>query len=384
MLYFDVNATAQPHPEADKVYREALERHWHNPSSPYAVGARAHLMLDHAREELAHLLGCDPKTLVFNSGATEGNHSLFAWLHEISPESKVAVSAIEHPCVLESARRYFPRGTLLLPVNSDGVLELGALEGALKAGGLAMVSVMAANNETGALQPWKDAQRLCREYGVPFHCDAVQWLGKKSARGLGNCDFLTGCAHKFGGPRGAGFLKVPDGSGYLGQSGGGQEAGRRSGTENYPAVAAMMAALKFREHAVEKNAAEWALHRGAFELTLKNELGAQVLCEKTPRLANTSCLLMPVESGARWVARMDKHGVCLSTGSACASGKTGASHVLTAMGLDPDVARRSVRVSAGWETRPQDWTTLADLLLRTGESFREEAASAGKAQVIRI
>ncbi len=383
MLYFDVNATAPPHPEADKVYREALEAHWHNPSSPYAAGARTHLLLSHSREELAHILGCSPVNLLFNSGATEGNHSIFSWFKETNPGAQVAVSAIEHPCVLESARRYFPDTLTLLPVTPEGVICLQGLEKALREG-LDLVSVMAANNETGALQPWQDALALCRKYGVPYHCDAVQWLGKKPAKGLGECDFLTGCAHKFGGPRGVGFLRVPGDGSFKAQSGGGQEFGRRSGTENYPAIAAMIAALKFREHAVEKTTSEWTINRGIFEETLKSKLGVKVLAEKAPRLANTSCLLMPQESGARWVARMDKHGVCLSTGSACASGKTGASHVLTAMGLSPEDVRRSVRVSACWDASPEDWRRLAELLVETAASFREEAAADGNAHVIQI
>lgn len=385
MLYFDVNATAKPHPEAEKVYREMEEQYWHNPSSPYAAGARVHLMLEHAREELAHRLGCEPETLVFNSGATEANNSLLAWLSERDSTSRVAVSTVEHPCVLESAKRYFPHRMVHLPVDDRGVIDLEILEKELKSGGLALVSIMAANNETGALQPWQEALALCRQYGVPFHSDAAQWLGKKSAKGLGECDFLSGCAHKFGGPRGVGFLKVSPGCGFMGLSGGGQEAGRRSGTENLPAITAMVAALKFREHGLNKTASEWAINRGVFEETLKSRLpGLRILSEDVPRLANTSCLLMPGESGARWVARMDKRGICLSTGSACASGKTGASHVLTAMGLPAEEARRSLRISASWEASPEDWRKLADELISASHSFEAEADTTSSASVIKI
>lgn len=388
MIYFDANATCPPLAEAQHVYQEALRDHWHNPSSPHAAGARAHILLGTARQDIARLLGCTAAEIVFNSGATEGNNSLFAWLAEThrSSTGRVLLSAIEHPCVLEAARHYFPSRHTLLPVDAKGQLQLAALEKELTQGDVLLVSLMAANNETGVLQPWHETLALCRKHRVYFHSDAAQWLGKQPAQGLGDCDFVTACAHKFGGPKGVGFLKIPASlNAFNHLHGGGQENNHRSGTENYPGVAAMVAALRFREHSMTATTRSWSQQRKTFEQALKKRLpGVHILGESVARLPNTSCLILPGQPGARWVARLDKLGFATSTGSACASGKTGASHVLTAQGLSPENARCSLRVSATWDHQPAHWQELADAILKSHEAFAREADTPGHSQVITI
>jgi len=199
-----------------------------------------------------------------------------------------------------------------------------------------LVVVMAANNETGVLQPWREAMAACREHSVPFFCDAAQWMGKMPADGLGECDFVSGCAHKFGGPKGVGFLKCPGkGRTHPLLLGGPQEEGRRAGTENVAGICSMMAALEAREKAMAKNEfrkrTQW---RNDFETALRRRVpGAEVVGAKAERLWNTVSALMPeAERPWRWVVKLDKLGYAVSTGSACASGKEAPSHVLAAMG----------------------------------------------------
>lgn len=386
MLYFDANATAPPLPEVEAVYAEAVREHWYNPSSPYARGARVHILLDTLRQDLGRMIGCPGETIVFNSGATEGNNAIFAEVARKFPQGRAILSTIEHPCVLEAARRYFPGRHHFLPVTPEGVTNLAKLEQELSQGGVCLVSILAANNETGVLQPWPEAAAICRAYHVYFHTDAAQWLGKRPAKGLGECDFVTGCGHKFGAPRGSGFLKIPaDFIDFNAPPGGGQENGHRSGTENYPALAAMVAALRFREHAMKATTSAWAANRGLFEAEMHQHLpGLKIPGQAAERLSNTSCLLMPEFPGARWVARLDKHGVAVSTGSACASGKTGASHVLTAMGLPQEEAARTIRVSASWETPPEAWHALGKTIIQAHEELSAGREASPLAQVIRI
>ena len=226
-----------------------------------------------------------------------------------------------------------------------------------------LVAVMAANNETGVLQPWREVLALCRENGVPMFCDAAQWIGRMPAAGLGACDFVGGCAHKFGGPQGVGFLKCPANFPSL-LRGGPQEEGRRAGTENVAGVLAMVAALEEREAAIRDGALR---ERLAWRTHFENELtasvaGTRVLGAGVERLWNTVSVILPEtpDCRRRWVVVMDRLGFAVSTGSACASGKEKPSHVLTAMGVPPEDAARALRFSAGWGTTREDWSALLE------------------------
>ena len=375
MIYFDHNATTPLLPAARQAWLAAAEQYIGNPSSPHRVGARAEAALNAARAQLADFLGCDPLDLVWTSGATESNNlALHHFARRLAPRAEVWVSAIEHPCVLAAARHYFPRRHRLIPVTCAGVADLDWLRRELGKRPPGLVALMAANNETGVLQPWGAALELCRERQVPFFCDAAQWIGKLPAHGLGACDWVSGCAHKFGGPKGVGFLKCPArGRVEPLLFGGQQEAGRRAGTENVASVLAMLAALTERETAL-RNAGEKERERrrAAFEKRLLAALpGAEIVGAGAARLWNTVSALMP-EAGCqqRWVVKLDKAGFAVSTGSACASGREEPSHVLAAMGYAPGQTGRVLRFSSGWETTAAEWRALANALAKVRRDMR--------------
>ena len=360
MLYFDHNATHPLSATAREAWLDAVDRFSGNPSSPHRLGARADAALSQAREKLASWLGCEPLDIVWTSGATEANNAVL--YHAAGSGGEAWISAIEHPCVLEATRRYFAQRHRLIPATPSGVADLGWLAEALKQRVPALVCVMAANNETGVLQPWREALALCRESGALFFCDAAQWIGKLPAAGLGECDFVSGCAHKFGGPQGVGFLRVPRKFRPL-LVGGPQEDGRRAGTENVAGVLSMIAALDEREAVIGSQgiAAKLAV-RADFEAELKRALpGIEIIGTDAERLWNTVSAVMPElpDCRQRWVVKLDKLGFAVSTGSACASGKEQTSHVLAAMSVSPEAAPRALRFSAGWETRPADWAKLS-------------------------
>ncbi len=343
-------------PEVRDAWLEASQECWLNPSAPYLQASSVRVRLEAARERLAGILGCYTEEVVFNSGATEGNNAVFSYLNRACPEGqRVLVGAVEHPSVREPALR-LPRDKVeWLEVGSDGVSDLVAFGKRLESGEVFAVSIMAANNETGVLQPWQEIRDICRAAGVVYHCDAVQWLGKLPADGLGGCDFATGCAHKFGGPKGCGFLKIP---GALQEfsflAGGEQEAGHRAGTENYPSVAAMLEALECCRQCRSTS-------RDIFEATILEMIpGTVVVGRGVPRLWNTSMLILPGFANTRWVNRLSRRDYLVSTGSACATAKEGSSHVLAAMGVGSDEASRAVRVSCGWSSTKSHWVALAE------------------------
>ncbi len=386
MLYFDHNATSPLHPAARQAWLEASERFIGNPSSLHRVGARADAALSEARDKLARILGCDALDIVFNSGATESANTVFHHAaRTLPPDAEVWLSAIEHPCVTEAARHYFPKRHRLIPVTREGLVDLDWLGKKLKRSRPGLLAVMAVNNETGVIQPGREILALSHKHGVPFFCDAVQAIGKIPSARLGECDFVSGSAHKFGGPRGVGFLKCPaQGRVEPLLRGGAQEEGRRAGTENVPGVLAMVAALEAREHSMK--AASFAetstrlrarsteatktdaflLRRAAFETQLLKSLpGTKIIAAKSPRVWNTVLALMPeADCRVRWVVKLDKLGIAVSTGSACASGKEEPSPVLSAMGYTPGEAARALRFSAGWETTEADWQKLLAALVQ--------------------
>ena len=382
MTYLDHNATSPLLPQARAAWLDAEEQFPGNPSSPHRLGARADGALEQARQRLAALLGCSPLDLVWTSGATEACNTM---LHHAAAtaeaagevEAHVCVSAIEHPAVLESARQYFRDRVHLIPVDRCGVVDVEGLKEHLACERPALVALMAANNETGALQPWERVRVLCAAAGVPFFCDATQWCGRLPAAGLGACDFVAGSAHKFGGPRGVGFLKCPVGTSLQPLlRGGKQQDRRRAGTENVSGVVAMLAALEWCEQQIAVGA---AASRGAARDRFEQELaaalpGASVTAANVPRLWNTVSVVMPeADCRQRWVVKLDKAGFAVSTGSACASGTELPSHVLTAMGMSASEAGRALRFSAGWLTPESAWHELLQAIVR----IQPEMAAAG-------
>lgn len=371
--YLDWNATAPLRAEAAAAVSEALTR-WGNPSSVHRRGRVARQLVEHAREAVAILLGdVDPSGVVFVSGGTEANHLALLG----AGRERILVSAVEH----DSVRRAYP-ATEAIPVDSDGIVVLDALDRLLAEDPRpALVSVMYANNETGVIEPVAEVAAIARRHGALFHCDAVQAAGKvQLAFDQIGADLVTLSAHKLGGPPGVGALVVVGGTALAPLlCGGGQERGRRAGTENLPGIAGFAAAVRAAR-------AEIGIYDRVRRLRdqLEAELAALapetvVIAAAAPRLPNTSAIAMPGVPAATQVIALDLDSVMVSAGAACSSGKVGPSHVLAAMGVEPSIAASTIRVSLGWSSTEADveyflgaWTALR----RRRRGFAEGARAA--------
>lgn len=347
--YLDHAATAPLAPEALAAMAEAAQS-WANPSSVHAPGRRAQARLEDARESLARGLGCLPGAIVFTSGGTE---ALGLALNGMPAASRL-VSAVEHDAVRAQAP-----GARTIPVDGEGVVDLAALERLLAdAPRPALVAVMAANNETGVVQPLEAVAALVHAAGGWLLVDSVQSAGK---RPLGAGDLFAVSAHKLGGPPGVGALVVrTDAALAAVQRGGGQERGCRAGTENLPGIAGFAAALAAR--AADR---DWTARAGALRDRLEAALdGAVIHGARAERLPTISCIGMPGVAATTQVMAFDLAGFAVSAGAACSSGKVRASHVLAAMGAA--APGEAIRVSLGWDTTAAEvdafaagWNALA-------------------------
>lgn len=378
MIYFDYNATAPVMREAREAWLNVTEKLGGNPSSMHQIGTRAAIALAEAREKLAAFIGCHPLDIIWTSGATEANNMVMHhFAKKLASNAHILVSAIEHPCVDDSSKYYFGKRVKTIPVTREGVVDMDWLTTELADARPGLVAVMAANNETGVIQPWQEIFAMCQAYEVPFFTDAVQFIGKMPSKALGECDYVSGAAHKFGGPRGVGFLKIRHRSQMTPLLlGGKQEGGRRAGTENVAIIAAMMAALEAREKQISRS--EHLLRkvwRDNFEAQFLRAMpGATILGHNQPRLWNTVSALMPEgDRKSQWVIRLDKAGFAVSTGSACTTGKEEPSHVLSAMGYKSAHALRAVRFSAGWETNEAEWDALLRAIVKVHADMQHKA-----------
>jgi cysteine desulfurase len=279
--------------------------------------------------------------------------------------------------VTESAAHYFGARVRTIPASRDGVVDLHWLAEELAHRRPGLVAVMAANNVTGVLQPWKEVAQICRRWEVPYFCDAVQWLGKEPSSGLGACDFVSGCMHKVGGPRGVGFLKCPSPSGFKPLLfGGPQEEGRRAGTENVAGALALVAILESRQGLQGELDARTQMRDRFIQRLIAEMPGVEIVGASQPRLWNTVAAMLPqVDCRQRWAVKLDKMGVAVSTGSACSSGKEEPSPILLAMGFAPEQAGRVLRFSSGWETREKDWEKLLEAIKHADEELRQVATA---------
>lgn len=375
--YFDHNATTPISGAALAAWQDAATRHWQNPSSLYREAGEARNLLEVTRETLADYFGIDEaERLVFTSGATEANNAVIR--HLAAAGGVIAISGLEHPCVQVPVEALFPEDRVrrIPVVAGTGVIDFAVLGQWITDGEVHCVSVMAANNETGALQPWREIAELCREAGVRYHNDAAQWIGKGPVAGLERCDFVTGSGHKFGGGKGAGFLILPedfDEIDFHGQIGGPQEDGRRAGTEDLPGIVAMVAALTERPDAARVESGEGlAAERDAFERRIEKEIGCRLLAAAGPRLWNTSMFVLPHTKNLKWLTRLSQRGFSVSTGAACSAGKGNPSTVMAAMGLDYEEMGRVIRVSGGWTSGGEEWDALARALVEVGRDLRDQ------------
>ncbi|HEX4111917.1 MAG TPA: cysteine desulfurase family protein [Stellaceae bacterium] len=349
--YLDWNATAPPRPEAAEAMAAALA-HVGNPSSVHRAGREAKRMLERARAQVAALIDAPPAYVTFTSGGTEANHLALRGF----PERRLIVSAIEHDSVLAAAS-----DAALLPATRDGVADLETLERLLATDERpALVSLMLANNETGVLQPVAEAGQIAHRHGALLHCDAIQALGKISfIFSELNCDLMTLSAHKIGGPMGVGALIAsPDLVVRPLQTGGGQERGRRAGTENLPGIVGFGAAATRATSSEYERIA--ALRDTAERRLLALAPDAHIYGMNAPRLPNTICVAMQGVPAATQVMALDLDGVMVSAGSACSSGKVKRSHVLAAMDVPAVLSECAIRISLGWSTSEAEIDRLVE------------------------
>ncbi|WP_374570361.1 cysteine desulfurase family protein [Phenylobacterium sp.] len=359
-VYLDYNATAPVRPDAAAAVARALEVGG-NPSSVHAAGRAARAIVEEARGEVAALIGAPASTVVFTSGGTEAN-ALAIESAVAAGSRRLIVSAVEHASVLEGAKATGV-AVELAPVDVRGVIDLEWLKARLAgwdaADGRPFVALMAANNETGVIQPVAETARIVREAEGWLHVDAIQAAGKIAldSRAMG-ADTLVVSSHKLGGPQGVGALTFgPRASLSRRQHGGGQERGRRGGTENTPGIAGFGAAARAAREGVAAIQAQ-AAWRDAAEAEL-TAMGAVAMGAGAERVANTLCVASPGHGSELQVMALDLAGVMVSAGSACSSGKVTPSHVLAAMGQG-DLAGCAIRVSGGWATTKEDWNRFVE------------------------
>lgn len=355
-LYLDHNATSPLRPVAAAAMVAAL-RLSGNASSIHAEGRAARAVIEEAREKLAALVGAKAKNVVFTSGGTEAAClALTPALGRagVAPPGRLLLGASEHACVL-NGHRFDKAAASVIGVQPDGVIDLAALDAALAQGGPALVALQGANNETGVIQPVAEAAALVHAAGGLLVCDAVQLAGRMpcTINALG-ADVLIVSAHKFGGPKGTGALVFASDCLQLASPllrGGGQERGLRAGTENIAAIAGFGAAAAEAAAGLSGEAERLAGLRAVIEADIDRAVpGACFLCHNALRLPNTVAFSVPGVSAETLLIALDLAGVAVSSGSACSSGKVATSHVLTAMGVAPELARGAVRVSLGWST----------------------------------
>lgn len=369
-IYWDYNATTPPDVAVREAMALGLDALWGNPSSVHAVGRRARAALDEYRYRLAALWRCRPSEVVFTGGGTESNNLAVlgtARLGASRGRRHLIASPVEHHAVLHALKYLEARegfSLTLLPVDDHGRVTVASVAACLRPD-TALVSVMAANNETGTIQPVAEIGRCCRERGVPFHTDAVQTFGKLPFECIDQfeADLVSVCAHKFHGPKGAGALFIrspllPDPT----QHGGAQENERRGGTENLSAVAGLVTAFERFVPRPVFPADRLRAWTDRLARSLASMPGVELHGCPDHRLPNTLAFSVEGTDSISLLANLDLEGVCASSGSACTAGSVEPSHVLRAMGVPESRAKALVRFSLGRESTEEDVARVEALL----------------------
>ncbi len=380
--YFDWNATTPLRAEAREAMLAALGQPG-NASSVHAEGRVARQAIEKARVQVAALAGADAKNIIFTSGATEANMLALTQALETvggkAPRNRLFVSAVEHPSVRSGGR--FPSDTVeILPVDANGIVDLAALKATLARAERPLVSVMLANNETGVIQPIAAIAEIVHAANGLLHVDAVQGAGRIDCdmTALG-ADLMSLSSHKLGGPQGAGALLRRDGI-HIAEPlirGGGQERNLRAGTENVAAIAGFGAAAEAAGRARQADALRMATLRDRFEAALKAQTPAAVIFgANAARLPNTSLFAVPGLKAETAIISFDLNGIAVSSGAACSSGKVQNSSVLTAMGVEGDLARGAIRVSLGRTTTEADIELLLNAWMRVASTLLKSHANA--------
>ena len=374
-IYLDHNATAPLRPEAKAAMLGALDATG-NAQSVHAEGRRARGRIEAARKQIAKLVDCADSEIIFTSGGSESNALVLRGAIQGAADAgqritRLIVSAIEHDSVLANAALCEATNAgirvIHAPVTAQGVIDLAELRRLLREGkGRALISIMAANNETGVIQPIAEIVAEAKEAGALVHCDAVQAAGKIpfSFAKLG-FDYATFSAHKIGGPQGVGALVARAGVPLASQiAGGGQERGNRAGTENVAAIAGFGAAAEAATRELDRIGSLQILRDNAERELCTLHPNAIVLGTAAPRLPNTICLAAPGMSAETLVIALDLDGFAVSAGAACSSGKVRQSHVLTAMDVEPALAQNAIRISFGQDTTADDLSAFAEAWAR--------------------
>jgi len=368
MIYFDYNATTPLDPAVREAMLPFLGEIWGNPSSVHHVGRRARALLDAARERAAKVLGAKPSEIVFTSGGTESNNlAIFGAARLLKPKGRhLITSAIEHHAVLhcfDYLEKKEGFEVSRLPVDSEGFVSVDDLRKAIRPDTI-LVSVMAANNEIGAIQPVAELGAVCRERGIVFHTDAVQWFGKEPVENAGqfNADLISACAHKFHGPKGAGLLYIR--SPLLPNPvllGGGHENERRAGTENLAGIVGLVEAMeRFVKTPVFERSKLAPLAAKMIGMIEKID-GAVVMGSRKQRLANTVAFVVRGADSIALLAGLDLEGICASSGSACSAGSIEPSHVIVALGRRTQ-ANSLVRFSLGRDSTAEEVVLVGQAL----------------------
>ncbi len=355
MIYLDHNATAPPKPEVITEMARVMTAGG-NPSSVHGVGRMAKAVLEQSRSTIAQAVNCRPRKIIFTSGGTEANNIAL----NIRDIDHIILSSTEHDSILQACRdsgRNSAKQLDILPVNENGLVAPDDLKDCLDRGtGKTLVSIMLANNETGVLQDIRQLARISHQAGAIFHTDAIQALGKIPVdfRDLG-VDMMSLSAHKVNGPQGVGALVAVEEINIRSlTSGGRQEVGRRCGTENIAGIAGFARAVSLLPQNLENMDNIRALRDRMEEEICRHAPNARFYGAGAPRLANTTTILMPAVASETQVMAFDLAGICVSSGSACSSGKVKPSHVVTAMGGSMDQALSTIRVSLGWNSTEQE------------------------------
>ncbi|MGB6346845.1 MAG: cysteine desulfurase family protein [Methyloceanibacter sp.] len=354
--YLDYNATAPLRPEVRDAMVASFEI-FGNPSSVHGEGREARALVENARAKVAALAGARPEEVIFTSSGSEAN--ALALAAQSGQAWQCYISAVEHPSVLAGGR-FYPESTTRIPVTGDGLVDLEALAAELAkhhlGGWRPFFSLMAANNETGAIQPVAAAAALVHAAHGLLHTDAVQLAGKLTLDfGALGADMMSLSAHKIGGPKGIGALILRQGVSVEPLiKGGGQELRRRAGTENVAGIAGFGVAAELAAAELDKVAGIAKLRDELEKRALAIAPDAVVLSSRVERLPNTSCIAVPGTRAETLVIGLDLAGVAVSAGSACSSGKVEASHVLSAMAVPPEIAQGAIRVSLGYGSEVAD------------------------------
>ncbi|MCB9357100.1 MAG: cysteine desulfurase [Calditrichaeota bacterium] len=382
MTYLDNAATTRPDPAVIEAMRSALGESWGNPSSVHESGKAAKRVIENARTSIAQVAGCYSDEVFFTSGGTEADNWAVEGALSASAKAQkhLVVSAIEHHAVLDAAKAATEHGVELtiVPVSKDGYVNPEEVRNAIRPETV-LVSVMHVNNELGTIQPVEEIAHVCRERDVLFHSDFVQSFGKISSSFVNsNIDIISMSAHKIHGPKGIGALIVRRGTRVARrQHGGSQERGKRTGTENVPGIAgfgaaADLCAKRMQEDSLRirelRDTCERELLRSIPDLIVNGRNGA--------RADGILSVMVPRCDGEELLVALDMRGICVSTGAACSAGATGASHVMTALGLESEAARSSLRISFGRFSSSDDVSHIVSVLPKIVETQRSTSPAA--------